>query len=55
MGIIVTEEEKEEFVFISLDGCDARHHHDHQEDQDDQECPPSMGNNTGILTLLLAY
>ena len=26
-----------------LNGSDIRHHDDHQENQDDQECPPSMG------------
>ena len=26
-----------------LNGSDARRHDDHKEDQDYQECPPSMG------------
>ena len=28
---------------IQLNGCDARHNDGNQEDQDDQECPASMG------------
>ena len=30
---------------ISLNGDDARHHDDHKEGQDDQECPPYVFRN----------
>ena len=30
-------------IYFLLNGSVDRHHGDRQEDQDDQECPPSMG------------